>query len=725
MARRKKREGQALHRVLGVPALFSTAYGNVGSSIYYALGVVALYALGMTPVVFFLTGLLFATTAWSYAEASAMLPEAGGSSNFARRAFNEFVSFGAGWALMLDYIITIAISAFFVPNYLAVFWPILKFWPYNTIGGIIVIAALVLVNVIGIKEAARLNIVLAVLDLFTQVLIMLVGVVLLLAPRMLIDQIHLGTAPTWGQFVYGISIGTIAYTGIETISNMSEEATNPGRNVPRATNMVLVVVLVVYLGMSLVGLSAMPVKYNVLPVDPSNHAKTLPVPVVQGPRLPKGEYVYKSDPSVLVYLRVQDPGAQETVIPVQKPSQVETVNGQLVTKKYSTLLSSVYLEDPVQGIVKHMPNELAWLRAILGPWVGLLAATILVIATNAGIIGISRLTYSLAQHRQLPPILGRVHVTRMTPYVAIIVFGVVASLLILPGSTTLLADLYAFGAMLSFTAAHASVVVLRFKEPDLERPFHTPLNVSFRGKRLPMTAVIGAIGTFTVWCVVVATHPDGRLIGFIWMAVGLSAYVIYRKAKGLSLTTTMKAAPLPAYVQEDIVYDQLLVPLVGSQVTDEMVVLACQLATERNSAIDALYVIEVPMNLPLDAALDKERERARQVLDRAATIADQFGVKMTPIVVTARQAGRAICEEAAARRSEVIILGVTRKRRIAERVFGRTIDYVLEQAPCEVLINVVTRGYGEQPEQLAAVGGAGATALDHSPGESSRDTDEA
>jgi basic amino acid/polyamine antiporter, APA family len=725
MARRKKREGQALHRVLGVPALFSTAYGNVGSSIYYALGVVALYALGMTPVVFFLTGLLFATTAWSYAEASAMLPEAGGSSNFARRAFNEFVSFGAGWALMLDYIITIAISAFFVPNYLAVFWPILKFWPYNTIGGIIVIAALVLVNVIGIKEAARLNIVLAVLDLFTQVLIMLVGVVLLLAPRMLIDQIHLGTAPTWGQFVYGISIGTIAYTGIETISNMSEEATNPGRNVPRATNMVLVVVLVVYLGMSLVGLSAMPVKYNVLPVDPSNHAKTLPVPVVQGPRLPKGEYVYKSDPSVLVYLRVQDPGARETVIPVQKPGQVETVNGQLVTKKYSTLLSSVYLEDPVQGIVKHMPNELAWLRAILGPWVGLLAATILVIATNAGIIGISRLTYSLAQHRQLPPILGRVHVTRMTPYVAIIVFGVVASLLILPGSTTLLADLYAFGAMLSFTAAHASVVVLRFKEPDLERPFHTPLNVSFRGKRLPMTAVIGAIGTFTVWCVVVATHPDGRLIGFIWMAVGLSAYVIYRKAKGLSLTTTMKAAPLPAYVQEDIVYDQLLVPLVGSQVTDEMVVLACQLATERNSAIDALYVIEVPMNLPLDAALEKERERAKQVLDRAAVIADQFGVKMTPIVVTARQAGRAICEEAAARRSEVIILGAARKRRIAERVFGRTIDYVLEQAPCEVLINVVTKGYGEQAEQLAAVGGAGATALDDSPGESSRDAEEA
>ncbi len=720
MARRKKREGQSLHRVLGVPALFSTAYGNVGSSIYYALGVVALSALGLTPLVFLLTGLLFATTAWSYAEATAMLPEAGGSSSFARRAFNEFWSFGAGWALMLDYIITIAISAFFVPNYLAAFWPVLKFWPYNSIGGIIVIAFLVVINVIGIKEAARLNVVLAVLDLFTQVLIMIVGVILLLAPRLLLDQIHLWTAPTFKQFVYGISIGTVAYTGIETISNMSEEAANPNRDVPRSINMVLAVVLVVYLGMSLVALSAMPVRYNVLPYDPAS-GKTQAVPVVQGIGLPDGEYVFKNDPRQKVYIPVKDPGASETVIEPTKPNgDVYQLNGRPVTNVYGTLLGSVYLQDPVQGVVTHMPAELSWLKAILKPWVGILAATILVIATNAGIIGVSRLTYSLAQHRQVPPILGRVHVTRMTPYVAIVVFGVVASILIVPGSTALLADLYAFGAMLSFTAAHVSVIRLRLKEPSLERPFRAPLNIPFRGTTVPLTAVVGAVGTFSVWIVVVLTHAEGRAVGLTWMAAGLVTYVIYRKAKGLSLTETVKAAPLPAYVQADIVYDQLLVPLVGSQVTDEMVVLACQLATERNSSIDALYVIEVPMNLPLDARLTQERERAKQVLDRAAVIADQFGVKMTPIVVTARQAGRAICEEAAARRSEVIILGAARKRRIAERVFGRTIDYVLDQAPCEVLINVVTKGYGEQSEQLAAVGAVAEPALEDPPGEPSR-----
>jgi APA family basic amino acid/polyamine antiporter len=704
VARRKKREGAPLHRVLGVPALFSTAYGNVGSSIYYALGVVALYALGLTPAVFLLTGLLFATTAWSYAEATSMLPEAGGSSSFARHAFNEFVSFGAGWALMLDYIITIAISAFFVPNYLAVFIPILKVYPYNSIGGVVVIVALVVINIVGIKEAARVNIILAVLDLITQVVIMAVGLILLLAPRMLIHQVHLGRVPTWGELIYGISIGTIAYTGIETVSNMSEEAANPGKTVPRAINFVLAVVLVVYIGMSLVALSVMPVRSNLLPVDRAT-GKTIPVPVV---RTARGDYVFAANHSQLVYVPIKDPGAAHTSTVSQVAKSTEVVDGHLMAREYGSLLGSTWQTDPVQGIVQHMPSNLSWLRLILGPWVGVLAATILVIATNAGIIGVSRLTYSLAQHRQLPPVLGRVHPSRLTPYVAIIVFGVVASALISRGSISLLADLYAFGAMLSFTAAHFSVVVLRFKEPSLERPFRTPFNIAFRGKLLPITALVGGLGTFSVWIVVVATHPAGRLVGFTWMGVGLALYVIYRRSQGLSLLKTVRPAPLPAFAQEDVVYDQLLVPVVGSRVTDEMVVLACQLATERNSAIDALYVIEVPFNLPLDAELAQEREKAAQVLRRAAAIADQFDVKMTPIVVTARSAGRAIVDEAVARRSEVIILGAPRKRRIGERVFGRTIDYVLEHAPCEVLVNLVPKGYGAPSEDGATAGEASA-----------------
>ena len=455
MARRKHREGESLQKVLGVPALFSTAYGNVGSSIYYALGLVALWALGVTPVVFLLTGLLFVTTAWSYAEATAMVPEAGGSSSFGRRAFNEFVSFGAGWALMLDYIVTVAISAYFVPNYLAVFWPALKVQPYNSIGGIITIIALVGINVVGIKEAARLNIILALLDLGTQVLLMVMGVVLLLEPKMLIDQVHLGVAPTWTHLIYGISIGTIAYTGIETVSNMSEEAANPDKDVPRAINLVLIAVLVVYLGISMTALSAMPVKPNVLAVD-AKTGQTVPVEVVAKSKdEPNGPFVFKGAPppgnaGKDVYIPAELQPDKTWIIPAQKPAvETFTQDGKTYTKLYGSLLGSVYKEDPVVGIVRFLPDDLGWLKTILMPWVGILAATILLIATNAGLIGVSRLAYSLGQHRQVPPILGRVHPKRLTPYVAIIAFGAVACvLLLLPGNTiNLLADLYAFGAI--------------------------------------------------------------------------------------------------------------------------------------------------------------------------------------------------------------------------------------------------------------------------------------
>jgi basic amino acid/polyamine antiporter, APA family len=700
MARRKHREGESLQKVLGVPALFSTAYGNVGSSIYYALGLVAVWALGFTPLVFLLTGLLFCTTAWSYAEATAMVPEAGGSSSFGRRAFNEFVSFGAGWALMLDYIVTVAISAYFVPNYLAVFWPALKTQPYNSIGGIITIIALVALNVVGIKEAARLNIVLALLDLGTQVLLMVMGIVLLLEPKLLIDQVHLGIAPTWSHLIYGISIGTIAYTGIETVSNMSEEAANPDRDVPRAINFVLVAVLVVYLGISMTALSAMPVKPNVLPVDAAT-GRTVPVQVVAKSKdEPTGPFVFKGTPPPGnagndVYVPAEETG-NRWVIPAQAVGQETfTQGGQQYTRLYGSLLGSVYKEDPVVGIVRFLPSDLGWLKTILMPWVGILAATILLIATNAGLIGVSRLAYSLGQHRQVPAILGRVHPKRLTPYVAIIVFGGVAIvLLLLPGNTiNLLADLYAFGAMISFTVAHVSVIWLRHKEPDTRRPFRTPINIRIGKMSVPVLAVIGGIGTFTVWCVVVATHPFGREVGFIWMGLGLVMYIVYRKAKGYSLTKTVEKVVVPVSMQADIDYDQILVPITGSRISDEMMVLACQLATEKKSAISALYVIEVPLNLPLDASLVAERAKAAKVLRASALIASQFKVKLTPNVVTARQAGRAIVEEAARIRSEVIMLGTTRKRRIGNLTFGRTTDYVLDHAPCEVLLNLVPKDY--------------------------------
>src|SRR5438309_9308064 len=167
MARRRQ---QGLERVLGAPSLFATAYGNVGSSIYYALGLTAGIALGLTPVVFIISGIIFAATAATYAEGTVRYPEAGGSSSFARHAFNELVSFGAAWAQMLNYVITVAISVIFVPHYLSVFAPALRTNPWDIVIGIAFTWVLVLLNTVGIKEAANLNIFLAVVDFATQLL---------------------------------------------------------------------------------------------------------------------------------------------------------------------------------------------------------------------------------------------------------------------------------------------------------------------------------------------------------------------------------------------------------------------------------------------------------------------------------------------------------------------------------------------------------------------------
>src|SRR5262249_843057 len=253
-----------LRKSVGVPGMFATAYGNVGSSIYYALGLVAAHALGLTPLVFLFAGGLFALTAKTYAEGASMFPEAGGSSSFARHAFNDVVSFFAGWALSLDYILTIAISAFFVPHYLSAIPGLheLRHNPGDIFVGLGGVGAPALLNIRGLGESAKLNFGLAVIDLATQVLLVIVGAVLVLDPSLLIHQVHLGVAPSWKELVFALSLAMLAYTGIETVANMAEESTDPGRQVPKAVNLVVLAVLAVYAGISVVALSALPVVHH-------------------------------------------------------------------------------------------------------------------------------------------------------------------------------------------------------------------------------------------------------------------------------------------------------------------------------------------------------------------------------------------------------------------------------------------------------------------------------
>jgi basic amino acid/polyamine antiporter, APA family len=606
--RRPKHQG--LERVLGTGALFSTAYGNVGSSIYYALGLVTVFALGLTPLVFVISGLIFAATAATYAEATAMYPEAGGSSSFARHAFNEFWSFFAAWGQMLNYIITVSISAFFVPHYLGVFWAPLRHSPGDIIGGIVIVALLAAVNVVGVKEAAGLNIFLALADFATQVLLVVVGCVLVLSPHTLVHNVDFGRFPTVGNFLIAIPVGMVAYTGIETVSNLAEEARDFGRTIPRAIAGVVVAVAVIYAFLPAVALSAMPV-----------------------------------------------------------------VNGK-------TQLATTYAGDPILGVVKNI--DLGVLQQPAQVYVGILAATILFIATNAGLIGVSRLTYSMGQHRQLPQRLRQLHPRFRTPYIAIIVFGAVAALTILPGKADFLGTVYAFGAMLSFTIAHVSVIALRMKEPDRERPYRMPGTVRFRGHDLPVLAVGGGLGTGIAWVVVTVLNLSTLIAGAVWLTIGIGTYVLYRRNQGLSLTRTTKIVdPKPA-VEHEVEYESVLVAFEDSEYSRQAVATAVKLAARRRAGIHVLVTISVPNSAPIDASLPDQERQAQSTID-SARVLGRRRVTGHWEKVRAGEAGRRIVEEARAIKASAIVMTPPR-RTPGGSLLGRTIESVLEDRPTRVII---------------------------------------
>ena len=622
--RGRRRRAQRLERVLGTPALFATAYGNVGSSIYYALGLVAGIALGLTPLVFIISGLIFAATAATYAEGTVRYPEAGGSSSFARHAFNELVSFGAAWAQMLNYIITIAISAFFVPHYLSIFWGPLRQNPWDIVGGVVVVVVLVLLNIVGIQEAARLNIFLAVIDFATQLLLVMVGFALIFDPHVVFSaNIHWGVAPTWQHFFLAIPIAMIAYTGIETVSNLAEEARDPPRDIPRSISWVAVAVFAIYFTLPLIALSALPVQ--------------------------------------------------------------KAVNGG-----YQTLLGlppdkGGFENDPVLGLVEHLGLHGSVLSTAK-IYVGILAATILFIATNAGVIGASRITYAMSTYRQLPEVFRRLHPKLKTPWLSLLVFGgVIPIVVLLPGQTTFLGDMYAFGAMLSFTIAHVSVIALRMHTRGDTEAFTIRPNIRVRGINWPLFAIFGALGTGAAWLVVVVQKPGPRWAGLGWLVVGLIVYAVYRRlVLRASLTETIRA-PVIIGPGAAVEYLNILVPVKPGRESEEAIDFAARLASERRASIAAVAVVVVPLELPLDSEAAEELRRADVALDAAAAIGELYGVDVTERLVRARSAGRAIVDEAVRRNSEIIVMGAPRAEQRGG-VFSETVDFVLKHAPCRVMV---------------------------------------
>jgi basic amino acid/polyamine antiporter, APA family len=620
----RRRRQQRLERVLGTPALFATAYGNVGSSIYYALGLVAGIALGLTPLVFVISGVIFAATAATYAEGTVRFPEAGGSSSFARHAFDELVSFGAAWAQMLNYVITIAISAFFVPHYLSIFWAPLRTNPWDIVGGAVVIVLLVSLNIVGIREAANLNIFLAVVDFATQLLLVLIGFALIFSPHLVFSaNLHWGVAPTWSSFFLAIPIAMIAYTGIETVSNLAEEARDPPRDIPRSISWVAGAVFAIYFTLPLIALSALP---------------------------------------------------------------VTLVGGTYQTKLGLPPDKGGFANDPVLGVVENLGLHGGVLTAAK-LYVGILAATILFIATNAGVIGASRITYAMAGHRQLPEIFRRLHPKFKTPWLSLLVFGgLISIVLLLPGKTAFLGEMYAFGAMLSFSIAHASIIALRVKRRDREMRFRARPNLRVGGVDWPLFAIFGGLGTAAAWLVVVVQKADARWVGFGWLILGFILYAVYRRYVIRAPLRETVLAPVLIGPGAALEYRSILVPVKPGRESEEAIDFACRLAADRGSSIAAVSVVTVPLELPLDADLPEAEAAANEALDAAIAIGELYGVNVIGRFLRARSPGRAIVREAERRQTEIIVLGAPRADRPQRALFSETVDYILKNAPSRVMV---------------------------------------
>ncbi|MFL5907040.1 MAG: amino acid permease, partial [Solirubrobacterales bacterium] len=470
-------------------------------------------------------------------------------------------------------------------------------------------------NVKGTQESTRLNLILAIADLCTQIVLVLIGMALVFSPDTLVDNIHLGVAPSWGDFLLGIAVGMIAYTGIETISNMSEEAKDAPRTVPRGVGLTVLAVLGLYALLPLIALSAMPVHH--------------------------------------------------------------------VAGHYTTDLGTKFADDPVLGIVENLGLG-AGLTNILRYYVGVLAAVILLIATNAGLIGVSRLTFSMGHYRQLPERLRQIHPRFRTPYIAILIFSGIAIITLIPGETKLLATLYSFGAMLSFTVAHASVIRLRQKFPEEEREWKPPGSVRAFGFDLPLTAVFGGLGTFAAWIVVMALNPRTLLIGAIWMALGTAIYLLYRRSQGISPVSTHKVLlPEPLGVEE-IEYQSILVAFEDDEpFSEQTMVTAVKLASKRRRAIHVIAVVTVPTHLPLDAELGPQEEEAQSKIEQAKLIG---GLRVSGHIHRVRpgQAGHSIAEETRELKATALVMGL--RYRNGAPLYGKTLQTVLAERPCRVIV---------------------------------------
>ncbi|HKP20239.1 MAG TPA: universal stress protein [Thermoleophilaceae bacterium] len=624
---------------LGEPALFAIVLSSVLSAIFFSLGVVAGRALGLTPLVFLLAGIFLAVTMATYVEGSSLHIERGGASTFARYAFDEFWSFVAGWAILLDYLIVMAIGAVVISEYLTVFWNELNdgIVPEVLAGGALLYVAMS--NIRGLS-ANRIGSVLrlSLLSIVLLVVVSLIGFTQYWDPGSIHASIDLGVAPKWEDLIFALGIASVVAIGVEAASGLAGEIRVGRRGLRRVVIATVLAAIGLFVLVSVAALMATP---------------------VVGTR---------------------------------------------------TALGSTFLGAPVLAIPSsYEPGALLDVSRYA---VGATAAALLLVAMNGQMLGLARLAYSLATNRQIPSAVGRLHRRRGTPYVTIILAALIAFALALPHDLDFLAGVFAFGAMIAFSLAHLSVIALRFRESDRPSAFRVPFSIPVRGARVPLPAVFGAAFSIAVWLSVVVYHEGARYIGFGWMAAGITLYVIYRRAQGKSLTRrfTIPAEALQEGTAAE--YGSILVPVFGEELDDDIVGTAGRLAAsegeeeEGGAVLEALYVFEIPMSLPIDARVPEDRvTEAKRVLARAKEVGEEYaGVEVATAMVRGRSVGQAIVSEARRRGVEAIVLGAEEpsrlrggailggRGRVRDKFVGETTRYVIEKAPCKVILTAPPAG---------------------------------
>jgi basic amino acid/polyamine antiporter, APA family len=639
LRRQSERAGGRITRSLGEPALFAITLSAVVSSIFFALGVVAGDALGLAPVVYLVAGVFFIVTIATYVEGSSLHPERGGASTFARYAFDELWSFIAGWAILLDYVIVMAAGVVVITDYMAVFWDGFDDGLLEVVAAGLALLLVAALNIRGLT-ADRLGTVLRV-SLFSIGVLALVTVVAFVQffdIGAIADSVELGEVPPWEDAIFALGVACIALIGVEAASGLAGEVRVGRRGLRRFVLACAGAALLLFVCVSAAALMAQPVQDGATP------------------------------------------------------------------------LGDRFVDAPVLGIVS--AYETAFLVDAGRYLVGATAAAMLIVAINGQMLGLARLAYSLATNRQIPSAVGRLSVRRGTPYVAIAIATVLAFGLAVPHDIEFLAGIFAFGAMITFAIAHLSVIVLRFRERDRPSAFRVPLSVPWRGAQVPLPAVFGLLLSVAVWISVVALHEGARIIGGIWMLAGIVLYVVYRRGQGRSLTKRFTIPAEALQEREEVEYGSILVPVFGGALDDDIIGTAGRLAADQadegegGAVLEALYVFEIPMSLPIDARVPEERvARAKQLLARAKEVGEEYeGVEVATAMVRGRTVGQAIVSEARRRGVEAIVLAAeepTRVRggailggrgRVRDRFVGETTRYVVEKAPCRVILTAPPAG---------------------------------